>query len=288
MSIALGPTATFTITRPDVVSGRGLALDGVAADAHTWCSAQLANSGALCDNVPATPVLDWAPVTGAGGYLVYLAQDDAFTSRVQDPYAITSNSRWTPTIAELTALADNQTLQSYYWFVRPCVSIRPIINCGPDPISQTGAATNAFKKISPKVVQTAPADNSTQSGTQVTFSWQDYRATNAAVTYSGGAAPSHQSGFRYRLQVSQSATISDANAIDDVEVDQTTYTAFLKTYPEGDLWWRVQAIDAKNNRLAWSDTRKLTKFDARRGARPGRRDRGRRRVPGIQPARDLG
>ena len=132
-------------------------------DDHTWCTAQLSFGGALCDNVPATPVLDWAPVIGAGGYLVYLAQDADFTNRVLDPYALTSNSRWTPTVEELTALADNQSGPAYYWFIRPCVSIRPIINCGPDPISPDGAATNAFRKVSPKVVQTAPADNSTQT-----------------------------------------------------------------------------------------------------------------------------
>ena len=259
LSITTGPSSTFTIVQPDVVSGRGLALDGRAVDAHTWCSAQLSSGGALCDDLPATPVLDWSPVPGAGGYLVYLAQDDAFTNRVLDPYALTSNSRWTPTSAELTALADNQAGPAYYWFIRPCVSIRPILNCGPDPISQTGAATNAFRKVSPKVLQSAPADNSTQAGTQIIFSWQDYRTTNSAVTYAGGAAASHQSALRYRIQVSQSATIQDGNAIDDVTVDQTTYTAFGNTYPEGDLWWRVQAIDAKGNRLAWSDTRKFTK-----------------------------
>ena len=42
-------------------------------------------------------------------------------------------------------------------------------------------------------------------------------------------------------------------------VDQATYTAFTKTYPEGDLWWRVQAIDGNNNRLSWSETRKIVK-----------------------------
>ena len=54
----------------------------------------------------------------------------------------------------------------------------------------------------------------------------------------------------YRIQVAQSATITDANAIDDQTVDQTTYTAFTDLYPEGDLWWRVQAIDAAGNRLS--------------------------------------
>ena len=30
-------------------------------------------------------------------------------------------------------------------------------------------------------------------------------------------------------------------------VDQTTYTAQTKTYPEGPLFWRVRAFDASNN-----------------------------------------
>ena len=47
--------------------------------------------------MPATPVLDWDPVPGADGYLVYLAEDADFTNRVTRPYALTSNSRWTPT-----------------------------------------------------------------------------------------------------------------------------------------------------------------------------------------------
>ena len=260
-SLGTGPTSTFTITEPTATTGQAIALDGLALDAApaTKCTNALADGGAFCDGVPATPVLDWGHVTGAGGYLVYLAEDSDFTNRTLTPYAITTNSRWTPTSNELIALADNQSGEAYYWFIRPCASVTPILNCGPDPISQTDAATNAFRKVSPKVVQTAPAHESKQTGTEVTFAWEDYRVTNSTKFFSGGAAASHQSGMTYRLQVSQSASINDNNTIDDVTVDQTTYTAPAKTYPEGDLWWRVQAIDAKGNRLAWSDVRKLVK-----------------------------
>jgi hypothetical protein len=258
--LGVGSESTFTIAEPAAVTGQRIALDGMALDAGTACGAALANAGATCDNVPSTPVLDWEPVAGMGGYLVYLAEDPDFTNRTLQPYAVSITSRWTPTFYDLNALPDNESGEAYYWFIRPCVSVTPIRNCGPDPISQTDAATNAFRKVSPAVVLQSPAADSVEDDTEVTFSWEDYRTTNAnAPLFYGGAAPSHQSAMSYRIQVAANATITDANAIDDVVVDQPTYTAFTKTYPEGDLWWRVQAIDAKSNRLNWSPTRKFVK-----------------------------
>ena len=47
--------------------------------------------------------------------------------------------------------------------------------------------------------------------------------------------------------------------IDDKIVDQATYTAYDRTYPEGTLYWRVQAIDGEGNGLTWSPARTLTK-----------------------------
>lgn len=257
--LGTGAQATFTVTRPGVVGGQRVALDGLALDANTTCAAALVNSGAFCDGVPSTPVLDWSSVPGAGGYLVYLANDRDVSNRVLDPYATTINSRWTPTRDILNALKDNESQESYYWFVRPCVSVAPITNCGPDPANQTNAATHAFRKVSPAVKPLAPDAGSVERGSEVTFTWEDYRDTNAAVFFAGGAQASHQSAKSYRLQVSQSATVTDNNAIQDVTVDQATFTSFTRTYPEGDLWWRVQAIDDNDNRLAWSPTRKFVK-----------------------------
>ena len=65
-----------------------------------------------------------------------------------------------------------------------------------------------------------------------------HQRERAAVA--GRRLRSYQSGTTYRVQIAQSPTITDANAIDDVTVDQTSYTAFTDLYPEGDLWWRVQ------------------------------------------------
>lgn len=258
--MSTGATSTFTISTPDDVTGQQIALNGRDLDARRTCAAALANNGAVCDSVPATPVLDWAPVPGMGGYLVYIGEDPDFTNRVTSPFVATENSRWTPTLSQLTALPDNQSGQAYYWYVRPCVSVAPILNCGPDPVSQTDAATNAFRKVSPPVQPVMPAAGATETGTEVTFTWRDYFDTNAEhPLFANGTYPSHQTARSYRLQVARSATITDSNVIDDVTVDQTTYTAPFGTYPEGDLWWRVQAIDERGDRLAWSPTRKLVK-----------------------------
>ena len=83
----------------------------------------------------------------------------------------------------------------------------------------------------------------------MTFSWQDYLATNqnpANVNVATGEQSS-QSAMSYRLQVATNPSFTAI--VDDITVDQTTYTAFDRTYPEGQLYWRVQAVDGSGNQL---------------------------------------
>ena len=57
-------------------------------------------------------------------------------------------------------------------------------------------------------------------------------------------------------------TASDQNFTQNVtttKVDQTTFTSFADTYPEGTTWWRVQAVDRNANTLAWSVPRSFVK-----------------------------
>lgn len=260
ISLGYGPIDTFTISDLATVTGRTLALDGQALDAGTTCTAQLGNVVAdedICTGVPATPVLDWDPVPSASYYMVYLANDRELTNRVFGNAAViptTTDTRWTLTSGmPKEALADNQAGQSYYWFIRPCKAVG---KCGPDPISTNAAATNAFRKISPAVQLTAPADNSTQSD-DITFDWADYYDTNQATSYLDGAAPSPQTAQKYRIEISQSSTF--ATTVDTREVDQSTYTPWDGTLPEGTLYWRVQAVDAEGNHLNWGQTRQVTK-----------------------------
>lgn len=274
-TLGYGPTSTFTITEPTAATGQHVALDGAALDADNSCKKRLVVNGGVtdeqtvCAGMSATPVLDWDSVPGAGGYQVYVAEDPDFTNIVYDGIQ-TVASRWTPSEQHNPkALPDNESGPAYYWYVRPCSRVMPTINCGPGPSGSVDSGTNAFRKVSPRVALEAPANNAT-IGDQITFRWTDYHLTNqsTAPTY-GGSRPPYQTAQRYRLQVARSATITDSNTIDDVIVDQATYTAFASTYPEGDLWWHVQAIDANNNRLAWSETRKLVKATPATNLDPG-------------------
>jgi hypothetical protein len=274
---APGERGTFTIGVLTAVTGQRLALDGQALDDGRACDLRWASAtptANVCAPTTATPVFDWDPVPGAGGYMLYIYLESDVTTPVYDPLDTTTEStRWTPDAAVRQAIADNTTSTgAYFWFVRPCVRVRPTFGgCGPDPASSLDAATNAFRKLSPAPEPIRPAAGSSVAD-EVTFTWQDYRDTSSRsalpaepsapgwdADFPQGSPASHQSAMTYRVQVSKSAEMTDANAIDDETVDQTSYTSFAGTYPEGDLWWRVQAIDAAGNRLQWSTPTKFRK-----------------------------
>ena len=54
--------------------------------------------------------------------------------------------------------------------------------------------------------------------------------------------------MQYRIQV-DTDTAFQAPLVDERVVDQAAYTAFDRLYPEGKLFWRVQAIDSDGNGL---------------------------------------
>ena len=254
VSLGRGGIGSFTIKDLPPVTGQRLALTGTSLDANKTCTTALGTTNAVCANVPTTPVLDWAPVPGAGLYMVYVARDRELTNLVYKTVPWTINSRWTPSsILTPNSLPDTQAGQAYFWFIRPCKT-RNV--CGPDPVSTAAAAQHAFSKTSPPVALVAPADGGGVAN-QVTFEWQDYLTTNQLKTYAATGEKSLQSGKQYRIQVSSSPSF--ATFIDNQLVDQTTYTAWDRTYPEGRFYWRVQAVDAAGNGLTWSPTRSFVK-----------------------------
>ncbi|MFW5475137.1 hypothetical protein ACOCJ5_17635 [Knoellia sp. CPCC 206450] len=265
--IATGSVSNFRILDLPAVTGQRIALNGRGFDpaSPAFCAARLAaTSGPTkCEGVPATPVLDWAPVAGAGLYKVYVGQDQELTSLIYDKVPATVGSMWTPRASDFTiipsALPDSQAGQAYYWYIRPCKTKNV---CAPDPVSTKAAATNAFNKTSPAVELQKPLDAkaypSTRVANQVTFEWKDYLETNEAARYPlSTTTPSWQAAKHYRIQVSTSPSF--ATLVDTQLVDQTTYTAFDRTYPEGTYYWRVQAVDAANNGLTWSPTQSFVK-----------------------------
>lgn len=249
-----GPTSTFEVTDLPAVSGHRAALDASGL-AGTPCDAIYP---AKCE-FKGTPLLDWDPVPDAGYYMVYLSRDQQFTNMVignySEPLTIpaTQNTRWNP----VTALADSQAGTAYYWYIRPCKA--PGV-CAPDPLQ----ANHAFEKRSNKVDQLQIADPLTERidtfANELTFTWRDYLATNQDPSLKNPVT-SEQSGQAargYRVQVGTTAAFPTP-LVDEVVVDQTTYTAFSRTYPEGQLFWRVQAVDGSGNGLAWSEVKEFTK-----------------------------
>ena len=251
--IGEGSTGTFTLVDLLPVTGQRVALQSstMLDDGAAGTKAVAQPGGCrkppvggvvqICSGLHDTPVLDWDPVPDVSFYIIYLSRDPNFQNMVLGSYSEpgslpwTTSTRWTPTIA----LPDSQAGVAYYWYVRPCKSPQ---FCAPDPTR----ATHAFDKTSSTVQGLQFAQ---QAADEVTFSWQDYLTTNQApanVTAATGEQ-STQAAASYRLQVANNASFT--SIIDDITVDQTTYTAFDRNYPEGPLWWRIQAIDGSGNLL---------------------------------------
>ncbi len=252
-----GAYGTFEVLPLGPVTGQRIALTGSALDRGDVCAETLIDGpGHLCDGVPATPVLDWEPVPYAAEYRVRISRDPDFTNSELDatpPHTV--NTRWAPREGyPFFALEESQANKAYYWFIQPCKSE---LQCGPDPKSTINPARHAFKKTSPAVSLLAPVDGAVIGDTEVTFTWEDYYLTNQGTTYAATGEKGYQSAQQYQIQVSTQPTF--ATLVDSMMVDQPTYTAADILYPEGPLYWRVQAIDANNNALAWSTTRVLEK-----------------------------
>ena len=154
----------------------------------------------------------------------------------------------------LATLPDSSAGQAYHWYVRACGPTPSGNACGPMPVSSPFTlGTKAFRKISPPVTGLSASSG---AGTEVTFSWNDYLATNLATSWNGESG--NQSARGYRIQVDNEPSFQ-APLLDNQVVDQTTYTAIDRLYPEGTLYWRVQAIDTEEHGLTWSAPQSLTK-----------------------------
>jgi hypothetical protein len=203
--------------------------------------------GTSCTPITDTPTLRWNPVRSAGSYLVYLAIDPGFTN-ILKAYK-TQYTELTPR----ESILDNQAGQAYYWFVRPCKTSSA---CGAfdDSVFQNA---RAFQKRSVKAQPIGPADASVVAN-EVSFSWHDYLDTNQAQPPSQRVT---EEAKQYRIQVSTAKDF--ASILDDKTVDQTTYTSAAMTYPEGSLYWRVEALDGSGNPLTYSDPWKVIKSSPR-------------------------
>jgi large repetitive protein len=229
------------------------------------CTAQTDPSVVRCTPlVGQTQELSWGKDDNAGAYVVYVAKDVNFTNiyRVYE----TGQTSLTPRESWL----DSQAGQSYYWFVRPCADWA-LAHCGPGPDTNAGLENaSAYRKSSPATtgLTTTTADNPPVATTtipdQVTFNWADYMTTSQASAYPVSGAISTRVTQEARNYIITVSTTSDfAVTLDSRAVDQIQYTPWAMTYPEGPLYWKVQALDGSGNPLTMSATGTVVKSSAR-------------------------
>jgi hypothetical protein len=174
------------------------------------------------------PTIGWDPVAGAARYRVTVALDAAMSNvtRLID----TRGLQWTPT----DAWPEAGPKKGYFVTVQAC------------DVNQCGFAGTpvSFRKVSPRTTITSapPAING-----EFTLGWQSYAA---ALANASGQAET-QDAFAYHVQVASANHPSYDALVDEVTVDETSYTP-QKFYPDGSYVWRVQAIDASNHALPWS------------------------------------
>jgi len=200
-----------------------------------------------------TPTLKWDPVPGATGYTIFLSFDVNFTNQVPSWPRATMFNQYTPP----ESLPDNQAGQAYYWYAQPRYGSPS--QAGRTPQSFVADPPNspvkAFRKIAKPVPLLTPTPGQKITGSQVTFTWQGFLQTNQSGALVDRVT---QEARQYRVQVSDRADFS--NIIDtSPPIDQTTYTAYDKTYPEGQLWWRVVIIDGSQNLLTLPPPETFTK-----------------------------
>ena len=243
----------FTIAERPAVTGQRLSLTGTeTGDPLTSCALTIPDS---CEGVRQTPVLRWDPEPDTAYYKLYLSYDRELTNLVGKndgfpiKFPITVNGTM---YASPVALPEGDAGTAYFWGIQPC--------------STTGVCRHleyplhSFSKLSNKVVPVSPGIPYDPVGTapvpslpdDITFTWQDYLATNTAASTTGATltSPSRSEAKSYRIQVSDDPQFNVL--LDNQVVDQTTFTSFANTYPDTQLYWRVQAIDGSGNPLPWS------------------------------------
>lgn len=264
--IGVGPEGRFTVSEVDVTSEQAVAIGGRELDPNNPAVKTPCDPTTGPCVVPTTPVLKWKAQPYTSYYMVYVSRDASFTNLLEPSNAIpaTTNTMYAPALDNrFWTYPDTEAGEALYWYVRPC---RKVNNCAPSPVSTIGKAQHSFTKTSPKVDGLTSTD---PTGSEITFRWNDYFDTNRSTQWAQTGEDRPQAAMQYRIQVDDVESFGTGTAlVDEQVVDQATYTAFDRLYPEGTLYWRVQAIDSKgdtqgNGRLSWSEVKTFTKASPR-------------------------
>ena len=195
------------------------------------------------------PTVTWTDVPGAQWYRLYVALDPAFDNVHE--IVETPAKTWTPT----HQWRESTLSGAYYVAVQACTTSPTASGAAPG-CAAPGPAVR-FKKSSPAVALVSPADGARTGGGEQVLTWRPF--SQALATATGRAATSE--AYAYRVQVSTSANpdFLAAGLVEDVTVDATHHVSATKTYGNGELLWRVQAVDASGHRLPWSLIRSFTR-----------------------------
>jgi hypothetical protein len=251
-SLGMSGVGEYTIADPSVVTGQVNALTLAGLNAGDICN------GLECTDLRQTPVLSWDPSPSVGYYRVWIARNDNLSNMVPpselgmstNPFSVNATA-WTPT----TMLAESTAGSAYYWAVQPCYTSG---KCAPNPVplNSFNKASNPVDALSPGVVTVdgQPSGTVPEVSDDVTMTWLDYLETNdvAGQGSSELSTKATQPAREYQVQVSTDTTFSASTILDDKLVDQHSFTSFDTTYPEGNIYWRVRAIDSNANPLPWS------------------------------------
>jgi hypothetical protein len=250
-TLVAGPSGwrSFTIASLGTagMSGFEAAMTGLSTEStSTSCTT------AQCLNMKQTPVFRWDAVPDAGSYEFWLCPTATCESPVSGYPKATDEPMFTPS----TPLPEAQAGSAYWWRVMPCTST----TSGISDVNHTAVGCTPFqtavrsinKKANPVELLT-PVDGAVGPDT-VTFSWRDYLATNLDATHKDTTSPTpvnaRVEAYKYRIQVSTVPNFQ--TLVDQADVDQTTYTATTKLYPDNVLYWRVIALDASGDPLAYT------------------------------------
>ena len=182
------------------------------------------------------PTISWSHLTGALRYRLYIALDDQFTN-IQ-AIIETSGLQWTPT----ASWRDSSPNTSYYYVVQACNDT----SCG-----QVTSTPRSFRKVSDRpIVGTRPGVTG-----DARLSWQSYASTLSTAT----GRPATEDAYAYHLQVASADHPSYDALVDEAMVDETSYVASDKVYPDGSFVWRVQAVDSAGRKLPWSLSQAFTR-----------------------------
>lgn len=226
---------SVTVAYPAAPAG---SLAQMPASAHV----SPADCSVTCTPQADTPLLRWNAAPGARSYYVRIASDPDFTTEVERYFVVGTE------LQPRESLPDNSAGTSYYWWVQPCSDLVGT-SCVPDDQPSIVAGATSFRKLAEPVVLSSPAasDPAPVVTDVVTMSWASSYSTQPTATGAGS----------YRVQVANDDAFT--SVVDEAEVDQTTYQAYLSTYPDSLYYWRVQAVDSSGLGLSWSEPRTFVK-----------------------------